>query len=101
MEAIRIIFAWSVYLIIKTIFWIYVATLWCILAGITLFLLALNFFGFFFGPIVGFIWLFIGGSLLEVFYETTSGLFEALYIYAGNTNQKINLFFTDTEEVPS
>lgn len=101
MEVIRIIFAWSVYLIIKTIFWIYVATLWCILGVFSLFLLALNFLGFFFGPIVGFIWLFIGGSLLEVFYETTSGLFEALYIYAGNTNQKINLFFTDTEEVPS
>lgn len=101
MEAIRIIFAWSVYLIIKTIFWIYVATLWCILGVFSLFLLALNFLGFFFGPIVGFIWLFIGGSLLEVFYETTSGLFEALYMYAGNTNQKINLFFTDTEEVPS
>lgn len=101
MEVIRIIFAWSVYLIIKTIFWTYVATLWCILGVFSLFLLALNFLGFFFGPVVGFIWLFIGGSLLEVFYETTSGLFEALYIYAGNTNQKINLFFTDTEEVPS
>lgn len=101
MEAIRIIFAWSVYLIIKTIFCIYVATLWCMVVGFSLFLLFLNFFGFFFGPIVGFIWLFIGGSLLEVFYDIVSGLFEGLYLYAGNTNQKINLFFTDTEQVPS
>jgi hypothetical protein len=101
MEAIRIIFAWGVYLIIKTIFCIYVVTLWCILAAISLFLLFLNFFGFFFGPVVGFIWLFIGSNLLGVFYEITSGLFEGLFIHTINTNQKINLFFTDTEEVPS
>ena len=101
MEAIRIIFAWSVYLIIKAIFCIYVATLWCILAGITLFLLALNFFGFFFGPVVGFIWLFIGGSLLEFFYDIVLELFSILYRFSERVNQKINLFFTDTEEVPS
>ena len=99
MEIIRIIFAWSVYLIAKTIFYIFVATLWCILAGITLFLIAINFFGFIFGPIVGFIWLFIGGSLLEVFYDLVLGLFSILSELSFIANQKINMFFT--EEVPS
>jgi hypothetical protein len=99
MEIIRIIFAWSVYLIAKAVFCIFVATLWCILAGISLFLIAINFCGFIFGPIVGFIWLFIGGSLLEVFYDIVLGLFSILSELSTMANQKINMFFT--EEVPS
>ncbi len=99
MEIIRIIFAWSVYLIAKAVFCIFVATLWCILAGISLFLIAINFCGFIFGPIVGFIWLFIGGSLLEVFYDIVLGLFSILSELSVGANQKINMFFT--EEVPS
>lgn len=99
MEIIRIIFAWSAYLIAKAIFYIYVASLWCILAGIALFLIAIHFFGFVFGPIVGFIWLFISGILLEVFHDLVLSLFGVLGEYYEKANQKINMFFT--EEVPS
>jgi hypothetical protein len=101
METIRIIFAWTVYLIVKTLLYIFIGFLWCILAGLFLLLLGLNFLGFAFGPIVGFIWLFIAANILGVFFEIISELFGGLVIFYASANQKINLFFTDTEQVPS